>query len=154
MSTYANAIRHYPRFEETAYQAQQVFVTNVPGKARHEYIVVHPVKEFLQVQVHHNGPTIGHIARGGMKRIVIVIAIAIAAGVGQASRAQDAGSSEWVRGTIITLNNPSFRISAGKLLVTIKPDGSLEYGSDYTPDAAAKAFWDAVQDEGRRRCQK
>jgi hypothetical protein len=89
-----------------------------------------------------------------MKRIVIVIAIAIAAGVGQASRAQDAGSSEWVRGTIITLNNPSFRISAGKLLVTIKPDGSLEYGSDYTPDAAAKAFWDAVQDEGRRRCQK
>lgn len=30
-------------------------------------------------------------------------------------------------------------------LVSIHPDGRTEFGDDYTPDAAAKAFWDAVQ---------
>lgn len=33
---------------------------------------------------------------------------------------------------------------AGKPLVTIKPDGTLEYGDGYTPDKAARAFWAAV----------
>lgn len=33
----------------------------------------------------------------------------------------------------------------GRPLVTIRPDGQLEFGPDYTPDAAARAFWDAVQ---------
>lgn len=32
----------------------------------------------------------------------------------------------------------------GKLLVTIKPDGSLVYGDSYTPDGAARAFWGAL----------
>lgn len=30
-------------------------------------------------------------------------------------------------------------------LVTIHPDGTLDYGPDYTPDAAAHAFWDAMR---------
>ncbi len=29
-------------------------------------------------------------------------------------------------------------------LVTIKPNGVIEYGPNYTPDAAAKAFWEAL----------
>lgn len=33
----------------------------------------------------------------------------------------------------------------GRPLVTIRPDGQLEFGPDYTPDDAARAFWDAVQ---------
>lgn len=31
-------------------------------------------------------------------------------------------------------------------LVTIRPNGVIEYGPDYTPDAAAKAFWEALGD--------
>jgi len=30
-------------------------------------------------------------------------------------------------------------------LVTIHPDGTLEYGEDYTPDEAARQFWDALR---------
>ena len=43
---------------------------------------------------------------------------------------------------------PSLTISG---LVTIRPDGSIEYGKDYTPDATAKAFWDAVGLERKQR---
>jgi len=34
--------------------------------------------------------------------------------------------------------------TGGKMLVRISKDGELEYGEDYTPDAAAKAFWSAI----------
>jgi hypothetical protein len=40
--------------------------------------------------------------------------------------------------------------SASRVLVTIKPDGRLIYGPDYTPDEAAAVFWDAL---ARRRAQ-
>lgn len=33
----------------------------------------------------------------------------------------------------------------GRPIITVHPDGSLEYGDDYTPDKAVRAFWDAVQ---------
>jgi hypothetical protein len=36
----------------------------------------------------------------------------------------------------------------GRVLVRIGPDGTLTYGDDYTPDEAAKAFWEAM---ARRR---
>lgn len=32
----------------------------------------------------------------------------------------------------------------GQALVTVKPDGTLEYGEGYTPDEAARTFWDAL----------
>ncbi|MFD9004437.1 hypothetical protein ACFV0T_26350 [Streptomyces sp. NPDC059582] len=32
-----------------------------------------------------------------------------------------------------------------KPLVTIRPDGRLEFGEHYQPDEAAQAFWEAVQ---------
>lgn len=32
----------------------------------------------------------------------------------------------------------------GRMLVNLKADGSLEYGDGYTPDAAARVFWEAV----------
>lgn len=34
--------------------------------------------------------------------------------------------------------------SKEQILVTLKPDGTLEYGSGYTPDAAAQVFWEAM----------
>ena len=51
----------------------------------------------------------------------------------------------------------SLRIQAGPApdaYVVIKPTGEIEYGKDYTPDAAAKAFWDAIGGERKaRNCQ-
>ena len=47
---------------------------------------------------------------------------------------------------------PSFTIHMhDKPMVTIRPDGTIEYGEGYTPDAAAKAFWDAVGLERKNR---
>ncbi|GGW98555.1 hypothetical protein [Streptomyces chartreusis] len=37
-------------------------------------------------------------------------------------------------------------------LVTIHPDGELEYGPDYTPDEAARRFWDALRHLAPARC--
>lgn len=50
---------------------------------------------------------------------------------------------------LVMFGPPSIVIDGanGSPLVTIKPDGTIVYGDGYTPDAAAKAFWDAV---GRR----
>lgn len=47
-----------------------------------------------------------------------------------------------------TIQQPSafqgITITAGKTKVTIKADGTIEYGEGCTPDAAAKAFWEVV----------
>lgn len=40
--------------------------------------------------------------------------------------------------------------SRDRILVTIKPNGQLEFGPEYTPDEAAVIFWEAM---GRRRLQ-
>jgi len=37
-------------------------------------------------------------------------------------------------------------------LVTIHPNGELEYGPGYTPDEAAHAFWDALRSLAPTRC--
>lgn len=37
----------------------------------------------------------------------------------------------------------------GPPLVTIHPDGTLQYGPDYTPDEAARAFWEAMAAHGQ-----
>jgi hypothetical protein len=40
------------------------------------------------------------------------------------------------------------------LLVKISmQDGSVEYGKNYTPNAAASVFWDAVATMGAARCK-
>lgn len=36
-----------------------------------------------------------------------------------------------------------------KPMVTIRPDGTLEFGEDYQPDEAARTFWDAVEQMAR-----
>ncbi|MGW6912605.1 hypothetical protein ACWGB8_02085 [Kitasatospora sp. NPDC054939] len=42
----------------------------------------------------------------------------------------------------------------GQDLVTIQSTGELEYGTNYTPDEAAKAFWTAVSGFApTRRCE-
>ncbi len=49
---------------------------------------------------------------------------------------------------IITINGDGL-----DFLVKIHPDGSLEYGPDYTPDEAARVFWSALGN-GAPRCRK
>ena len=39
-------------------------------------------------------------------------------------------------------------------LVTIHPDGHLEYGPGYDPDEAARRFWDALQRYMPARCER
>ena len=41
----------------------------------------------------------------------------------------------------------------GAPLVTIHPNGTLEYGLDYTPDEAAQRFWDAMRQLAPARCR-
>ncbi len=31
-----------------------------------------------------------------------------------------------------------------EMLVTLRPDGTLEYGPNYHPDEAARLFWEAI----------
>ena len=44
-------------------------------------------------------------------------------------------------------------ITGDKWAVTIHPDGTIEYGKGYTPDAAAKIFWEAMATY-RIKCEK
>lgn len=37
-------------------------------------------------------------------------------------------------------------------LVTINPDGTLDYGPDYNPDEAARIFWDSLRRYMGARC--
>ncbi len=53
--------------------------------------------------------------------------------------------------TLAPAHQSSMSIQVGKTYVTIKPDGTIVYGEGYTPDAAAKAFWDAVGLERKER---
>lgn len=92
-----------------------------------------------------------------MTRIIIALAMFFASGL---TYAQDIGGGVIGQDTSGTSHfwipsNPlSIVISSGNVLVTIKPDGTIEYGKDYTPDAAAKAFWNAVLIERKaRNCQ-
>lgn len=41
--------------------------------------------------------------------------------------------------------------ASNKIIVTIRPDGTIEYGEGYTPDDAARALWDAVGLERKQR---
>lgn len=38
-------------------------------------------------------------------------------------------------------------------LVKIRPDGSIVYGQKYTPDEAAKIFWEAMGKEAAKVCK-
>jgi hypothetical protein len=40
----------------------------------------------------------------------------------------------------------------GQPLVTIHSNGELEYGPNYTPDEAARTFWDALRHLAPARC--
>lgn len=44
-----------------------------------------------------------------------------------------------VHSDTITING-----AGGDAMVSISPDGNIEYGEDYTPDEAAKVFWEAI----------
>jgi hypothetical protein len=50
-----------------------------------------------------------------------------------------------ISATTVQASGISIPASNGRPLVTIRPDGTLEFGKDYQPDEAARAFWEAVQ---------
>lgn len=62
---------------------------------------------------------------------------------GQGAPLSDGSPSSLTFGNITGPPSLSIRMGNGAL-VTIRPDGTIEYGEGYTPDAAAKALWDAV----------
>ena len=41
----------------------------------------------------------------------------------------------------------------GEFLVRIKPDGGMEFGPHYTPDGAAKIFWDSIDRLNPGKCR-
>ena len=66
----AHAVLQHPRFQETANDAQQALVANAPGQPRHQDVVVHPVEEFLQIEIDHDWPPLAHKTTGLRQRIV------------------------------------------------------------------------------------
>lgn len=78
-----------------------------------------------------------------MRIIVAVLMLAVFV----PARAEDIPS--WTSGSVSigAFGPPSIVISN---LVTIKPDGTIVYGPNYTPDEAARVFWEAL---GRAKCQ-
>lgn len=98
-----------------------------------------------------------------MKRAVFVAIILLMAPGGAWAQITQCTSMECVQqqmqqqhGAFVLMPNqppPSITIMGGVgrngPLVTIRPDGTIEYGENYTPDAAAAAFWEAI---GRGRC--
>lgn len=44
--------------------------------------------------------------------------------------------------------------SGGSSFVSVGTDGHVTYGPGYTPDVAAKAFWDAVEKIAPQQCAK
>lgn len=55
---------------------------------------------------------------------------------------------------VVNFPPPVISISGGDgaWLVKIHPDGTLEYGPGYTPDEAARSFWDAMRIYLPTRC--
>jgi len=60
----AHPALHHPGFQEAANDTQQTLVADAPSKPRQQDVVVHPVEEFLQIEVDHDGPPLAHVATG------------------------------------------------------------------------------------------
>ncbi len=56
-----------------------------------------------------------------------------------------------INGSSIGVSQPEQQNLSIGGLVTIHPDGTIEYGPGYTPDAAAKVFWQAIGEQ-RAKC--
>lgn len=57
-----------------------------------------------------------------------------------------AGSTDfWPPGTVVTGPTAFALNAANKNIVTLYPDGRVVLGDGYTPEGAAKAFWEQVQ---------
>jgi hypothetical protein len=57
----AYAVPHHARLKKSAADAQKAFILHMPGQTTHQYVVVHPVEKFLQVNVHNITPSVRHI---------------------------------------------------------------------------------------------
>jgi hypothetical protein len=107
-----------------------------------------------------------------MKRLFLALAVLAFAG---GARAEDAEIRTEVNGVVVnrvtalgaatytpsgayqaTWHGPWSVVIGGAndWMVKISPDGTIEYSKDYTPDAAAKAFWDAIGLERKQRVEK
>jgi site-specific DNA recombinase len=60
----AHAVVQQARFQEAANDTQQTLVADAPSQPRQQDVVVHPVEEFLQIEIDHDGPSLTHVAAG------------------------------------------------------------------------------------------
>ncbi|MBM3288190.1 MAG: recombinase family protein [Candidatus Eisenbacteria bacterium] len=58
-----HAVLHDPRLKHPADDPQHALVGDPSGQASHQYVVVDPVKELLQIHIHHDRPALGHVLR-------------------------------------------------------------------------------------------
>jgi site-specific DNA recombinase len=72
MALDAYAVPHHPCFQEATGNAQQSLVGHVSRQPGHEHIVVHPVEELFQVDIHHDAPPLSHVFSRLLHRFVRV----------------------------------------------------------------------------------
>jgi hypothetical protein len=65
-----HAALHHPRVQEPADDPQQALVANAPCQTRHQHIVVDPVEEPLQVDIHDDVAAVGNVLSSLGERLV------------------------------------------------------------------------------------
>ena len=65
---------HHARFQITPDQFQYPFIFDLPRYPRHENVVVHPIKEFLQIEVDHPAAAFLDIALRSLHRLPCIAA--------------------------------------------------------------------------------
>jgi len=59
-----------PRLQIPAYETKEARILHLAGHASHKHIVIHPVKEFLQIHVHHPTTPPAHIVASSKNRLM------------------------------------------------------------------------------------
>jgi hypothetical protein len=60
----------HARLQKSTDKFQHALILQSLGERSHQFIVVHPVKELLQVKIHHPAITLGDILLGLFHRLV------------------------------------------------------------------------------------
>src|SRR6185436_525379 len=66
----ADSVLHHPRSQESSDERQYPLVFDSPGYPRRQNVVLDPVEELLQVQIHYDVPSFGDILTSLPQRIV------------------------------------------------------------------------------------
>jgi hypothetical protein len=66
----AHPVQHQPRLKKAADDAQQALVADAPRQTRHQDVVVDPVEELFQVDVHDDLVAVRHVLPRLAQRVV------------------------------------------------------------------------------------